>query len=111
VVFNIVPGTVTGIGQSVLLYVPKSSDPTSAGFLEGRNVTTHAIETGDTLMELKVTNVFLLFLSGELENNGFVLRYSTENSDVRQAEFYPGSDPLLRPEYFITYSTPADFDR
>jgi hypothetical protein len=110
VVFNLVPGTVTGTDQRVLLYVPGSSDPASEEFLTGRNVTASTIYPDSTVLELPLTNVFLLILSGELANNGFVLMYDNENSDVRQAEFYGSDDAALRPEVFIVYSTPADFE-
>lgn len=111
VVFHIVPGTVFGAGQTVLLYVPNSSDPTDPGFLTGETVTTKTIDSASGVLELTMTNMLLKILSGEVADNGFVLRWTDENTEVRQAEFYTSSDGALRPKEFITYSTPADFEQ
>jgi hypothetical protein len=110
-VLTYVPGTVFGTNQDVLLYLPKSADPRSPEFSEPAQLIdkeTLAVSSGT--LELQITNVLLLILSGALENNGFVLRFTTEDIEVRQAEFYPSSNDSLGPRFRITYSTPADFE-
>jgi hypothetical protein len=109
VVFNFVPGTVFGARQVVLLYVPDSSDPSDKGFLTGRGIVSVTLDSGTGVLELPLTNVLLLVLSGEIEDNGYVLRFQPENDEVQQAEFYSGSHPTLLPKVYITYSTPAEF--
>ncbi|MGD8414891.1 MAG: hypothetical protein PVF33_11705 [Candidatus Latescibacterota bacterium] len=110
-VLTYVPGSVFGTSQNVLLYIPVSSDPDSSGFSEERRLITQATldESAGTL-ELKITNALLTLLSGAVENNGFVLRLTSENSEVRQAEFYTSADPDRGPRIYITYSTPAEFE-
>jgi hypothetical protein len=110
-VLTYVPGSVFGSLQNVLLYLPVSSDPDSSGFSEERRLITQATldESAGTL-ELKITNVLLTVLSGGLQNNGFVLRFTSENTEVRQAEFYTSADAERGPRIYITYSTPAEFE-
>jgi hypothetical protein len=111
VVFNIVPGTVFGASQTVVLYVPASPDPNDPGFLEEeRRITTQTLDSASGVLVLPLTNILLLVLSGEVQENGFVLRFSSENTEVRQAEFYTSSHSTLPPEVFMIYSTPADFE-
>jgi len=110
IVFRFVPGTVFGKNQQVILYAPKSGDPDAVLFRTGQLVTTRTLDVDSGVLELPLTNALLAVLSGALADNGFVLRFVNENTEVRQAEFYPGSDPTNRPKVFITYSTPAEFD-
>jgi hypothetical protein len=111
VVFNIVPGSVFGASQSVVLYVPKSPDPNDPGFLEEeRRVTSKTIDSSSGVLVLQLTNILLQVLSGAVAENGFVLRFSSENSEVRQAEFYTSAHATLPPKVFMTYSTPAEFE-
>ncbi len=109
VVFNFVPGTTFGARQDVLLYLPNSSDPSDPGFLTGQGIISVTLDSETGVLEMPMTNVLLLVLSGEVEDNGYVLRFDPENDTVQQAEFYPGSDPTLLPKLYITYSTPAEF--
>jgi len=108
-VLKVVPGSVFGISQSVELYVPNSSDPSDSEFLRGQGVTRTTIADSTDLV-LPVTNVLLDILSGRLENNGFALRYLSENTEVRQAEFYTTANVALRPKIYVIYSTPAEFE-
>ncbi len=110
VVFNLVPGSVFGTNLAVELYVPNSADPASEKFLTGVNIISMQIDEDAGVLELPLTNVLLLVLSGEIENNGFVMRFEDENSEARQTEFYTGSHPDLHPKVYITYSTPAEFE-
>jgi hypothetical protein len=109
-ILTIVPETVFGTNQQVVLYAPESSDPSSKDFATGTLIDQETLEESTGTLELTITNVLLLFLSGELDNNGFALRFTGEKSEVRQAEFYPSSHPTLGPKIGITYSTPADFE-
>jgi len=109
-VLTYVPGSLFGISQSVLLYAPNSSDPDSPDFTSGQLITQKTLDESAGTLELKITNVLLGVLSGELGDNGFVLRYLNENSEVRQAEFYSSADADRGPRLHITYSTPADFE-
>ena len=110
VVFNFVPNSVFGANQNVFLYVPNSSDPDDPGFLVGRGVVPRTLDPASGVLELPLTNVLLLILSGEVPDNGFVLRWNSENIEVRQAEFYTSAHVSLKPKVYITYSTPADFE-
>jgi hypothetical protein len=110
VVFRFVPGTVFGKNQQVVLYAPKSGDPDAVLFRTGQLVTARTLDVDSGVLELPITNALLAVLSGTLADNGFVLRFVSENTEVRQAEFYPGSDPSNCPKVFITYSTPGEFD-
>jgi hypothetical protein len=57
-----------------------------------------------------MTNAISLMLQGTLENNGIVVRFDAENSELRQVQFYGSSAAdSLRPRVFVTSSTPADF--
>jgi hypothetical protein len=114
VTFDIVPGSVFGIGPSVALYVPDSPDPNDPGFLTvAQLVTSGKIDESVGYLELPVTNVLLQILAGTVPDNGFVLKYSSENSEVRQAEFFNSSAAVdsLRPLVKIIYTTPAEFDQ
>ena len=108
--FNFVPGTTFGTNQTVLLYVPNSTDPRDPDFREGQRVTQQTLNSSSGILEMPVTNVLLKILAGEVPDNGFVLRFLTENSEIRQAEFYSSANDSLRPRVFMTYSTPAGFD-
>lgn len=108
---NFVPETVVGGDQTVLLYVPNSTDPTSAKFRSGQPVSQVTMNSLSGVLEFPVTNVLLLILSGDVPDNGFVFRFNTENASVRQAEFFTSSSDSLRPRVLMTYSTPADFDK
>jgi hypothetical protein len=111
VVFKFVPETVFGASQSVELYIPESPDPDSEDFLSGTNVVSEIMDANTGELVLTVTNSILGILAGELENNGFVLKFVSENTDIRQAEFFTSGDPFLGPKLYITYSTPAQFER
>jgi hypothetical protein len=109
-VLTYVPGTVFGGDQQVLLYLPDSSDPASAGFLKGRLITSATLDVDKVTLELPITNVLLQVLAGTLQDNGFVLRFTSENTEVRQAEFYSSGGGGPGPRVYVTYSTPADFE-
>jgi hypothetical protein len=109
-VLTYVPGSVFGINQGVLLYAPKSDDPLSEDFLSGQLITEATLDEGAGTLELRITNALLAVLSGELEDNGFVLRFRSERTEVRQAEFYSGTDADRGPQVYIIYSTPAEFE-
>jgi hypothetical protein len=113
VTFTYVPGTTFGADQSVLLYVPNSVDPSDAGFLGGQPVKSMTLDSGSETgkLEIPVTNVLLAILADEVPDNGFVLRFSKEKDEVKQAAFYPSSNDSLRPRVVLTYSTPAEFDK
>jgi hypothetical protein len=112
VLFHVVPGSVLGDDAAVALYIPDTDDVTSAAFRSGQAVTPLEIEPTDAQASFPVTNAVFLVLEGTLEDNGFVIRYETENALLRQVELYGSNAPdSLKPRVFITTSTPADFDR
>jgi hypothetical protein len=111
VVFHIVPGTVFGANQTVLLYVPNDSDPTDPDFLTGQGVNRKTIDASSGTLEITIKNTLLDILAGTVKDNGFVLRWNSENTEVRQAELYTSGDGPLRPKVYITYSTPTEFDQ
>jgi len=107
---SFVPGTTFGANQTVMLYVPNSTNPLEAGFRTGQQVTQQTLNSSSGIIELPVTNVLLLILAGDVPDNGFVLRFLSENSEIKQAEFYPSANDSLGPRIIMTYSTPAGFD-
>ena len=108
---HLVPGSVVGTNTFVEVYIPESSDPNSSGFTTGQRVTNAGILDGDEVVEFPLTNSIFLTLQGTLPDNGFAIRMQSENTEVRQVEFYGTSAPdTLRPRVFITSSTPADFE-
>jgi len=110
-VLTYVPGTVFGSNQKVLLYLPRSPDPSSPDFLTGQLIVDATLDEDAVTLELPVTNVLLQVLAGTLQDNGFVLRFTSENTEVRQAEFYASSGGGGQgPRVYVTYSTPADFE-
>ena len=109
-VLTYVPGTVFGSNQKVLLYLPKSPDPSSADFLTGQLITEATLDEVAVTLELPITNVLLQVLAGTLQDNGFVLRFVPENAEVQQAEFYASDGAGPGPRVYVTYSTPADFE-
>jgi hypothetical protein len=108
-VLNYVPGTVFGTNQDVIFYAPNSADPSSSDFAKGQLITQRTLDESAGVLELRITNALLAVLSGELEDNGFALRFANLNTEVRQAEFYGSGHPSLGPQVYVTYSTPADF--
>ncbi len=108
---HIVPGSTLGTSPNLIVFIPKSSNPTSVDFTQGQLVTTVKYQASADYMEFTATNAIALMLQGTLDNNGFVVRYDAENSKLRQVEFYGSDAPdSLRPRLLITSSTPADFD-
>lgn len=110
IVFNIVPNTLMGVNTTLVLYVPGSDDPTSAGFRTGTVVSSTTIDHTSERISLLVTNVVVPILAGAAPNTGFVLRFQSEQTELRAVELY-GSDAAdsLRPRAFFTSSTPATF--
>jgi len=74
-------------------------------------VTEKTFAEDDETVEFVLTNAVFLTLQGQLKDNGFVIRFKDENTELRQVEFYTSdvADPALRPRVFITSSTPAVF--
>ncbi|HEU4930128.1 MAG TPA: hypothetical protein VFU38_09895 [Candidatus Krumholzibacteria bacterium] len=107
----IVPGSTLGSSPNLVVFLPKSDDPSSKDFLDGQLVTTVTYQPSSEYIEFTMTNAIALMLQGTFENNGVIVRYDAENSRVRQVQFYgSGAPDTLRPRLFITSSTPADFD-
>ncbi len=106
----IVPGSTLGSDPNLIVFIPKSSDPTSADFLTGQNVTAISYQASADYVEFSMTNAVALTLDGTLEDTGVVVRYDAENSSLRQVQFYGSDAPAnLRPRIHVTSSTPADF--
>ena len=110
ITLNIVDGSVFGANLGVVLYLPNSSDPGDPGFISGQLVSSAILDESEGTVVLPITNALLLVLSDDLPDNGFALRFESENTEVRQAEFYGGGNPALRPRVVLTYSTKAEFD-
>ena len=110
--FHIVPGTALGDNNTtVVVYVPDSTDPASSSFLSGQPVTEKTFDLTDETLEFPVTNAIFLMLQKTLKDNGFVVRFKFENTELRQLELYgSAAADSLRPRVFITSSTPAEFD-
>ncbi len=108
--FHIVPGSLRGTTTKLILYIPDSTDPTSADFKTGQRITEKTVSDTDSLLEFPMTNAIFLILQDKLKDNGFAVRFSDENLELRQIELYGTDAPdSLRPQIFVTSSTPADF--
>jgi hypothetical protein len=109
--FHVVSGTLAGESTTLLLYIPDSTDPADADFKTGQRITEQTIDAGDATVEFPLTNALFLVLQGTLKNNGFAIRFKDENTQLRQVELF-GSDAAdsLRPQVFVTSSTPAVFE-
>ena len=107
---HLVPGSVLGDNSNLIVFIPTTDDVTSTGFLSGQLVTATSFTPLDDYIEFGMTNAINLMLQGTLVNNGVVVRFDAENSQLRQVQFY-GSNAAdsLRPRIFVTSSTPADF--
>jgi hypothetical protein len=110
--FHIVPGSLLGENTLLQVLAPGSSDPTSSDFTTGDLVTTATVLLDDETLELKLTNAIFLTLQGTLADNGFVISFDADNTEVRQLELYGSNAPdSLRPRVYVTSSTPARFTR
>ncbi|HET6463528.1 MAG TPA: hypothetical protein VFH33_06990 [Candidatus Krumholzibacteria bacterium] len=108
--FHIVPGSIKGANTSLILYIPDNTDPTKADFKTGQRITEQPVEDTDTVLEFPMTNAIFLILQKKLKDNGFAVRFANENLELRQIELYGTDAPdSLRPQVFVTSSTPADF--
>jgi hypothetical protein len=110
--FHISPDTILGDNRTLIMYVPDSGDFSDPAFLSGPLVVSRPVNAGEEIVDFPMTNTLLGVLSEAVPNNGFVIRFAFENSEIRVAGFYGSSaSDTLRPRIFITSSTPADFDR
>ncbi|MCI0451247.1 MAG: hypothetical protein L0Z51_02515 [Candidatus Latescibacteria bacterium] len=107
----LVPGSTLGSNPNLIVFIPESDDPASEEFLTGQLVTATSFQASADYLEFTMTNAVALTLQGTLADNGIVIRFDAENSELRQVQFYGSSAPdSLRPRIYITTSTPADFD-
>lgn len=113
--FYLVDGSMLDAPQTVVYYVPASDDTSSPDILSGTFFLTRAVEvnTDAGYVDVPLTGPVLGMLDGTVADNGFVMRYGTENAILRQAEFYTSAVAVdsLRPRVIITASSPAEFDR
>lgn len=107
---HIVPGSIKGTTTSLILYIPDDTNPADADFKTGQRITEQAVDDTDTVLEFPMTNAIFLILQDKLKDNGFAIRFANENLELRQIELYGTDAPdSLRPQVFVTSSTPADF--
>lgn len=117
VVFHVVPGGFYPVpndtlvtSQSLIIYIPDSTDPASASFKTGQRITDLTVQSDQTTIDFRMTNALFLVLQDKLKNNGFAIRCTDENTTPRQIVLYGSDAPdSLRPRVFVTSSTPADF--
>jgi hypothetical protein len=108
--FHLVPGSLLGENATVLVYVPMSTNPDSSAFVL-KVVAERTIAITDETLEFPVTDAVFRTLQGTLRDNGFVIRFKFENTELRQVELHgSAAADTLRPRVFITSSTPAEFD-
>ncbi|HEX6789871.1 MAG TPA: hypothetical protein VF247_01050 [Candidatus Krumholzibacteria bacterium] len=120
--FHIVPNTNRGTttdnssppksvkGVRLLLYIPDDPDPTKPEFKNGQRITEQLVLRAAETVDFPLTNALFLILQGTLKDNGFAIRMKDENTLLRQVELYGTDAPdSLRPQVFVTTSTPAVF--
>jgi hypothetical protein len=112
---HVVPGSFYGTQTdttefTMVLYIPDSTDPKAAAFKTGQRITEQFVKRDQKTVDFPMTNAIFLVLQEKLKNNGFAIRCADENTVPRKIEFY-GSEAAdsLKPRFFITSSTPADF--
>lgn len=109
-ILNMVADSEIGNEFDVYLYAPTSGIVGDPGIRSGTGITRLEADPESGVLTLTVRNILLLFLNGTIENNGFVLQFDNEGSQIRQLEFYPSSAGTdLRPSIRITYSLPPEF--
>jgi hypothetical protein len=112
IVFRYRPETITGGDLAVTLYAPDSPDLNDPGVLTGSLVGSKFLDPESDILEFQIRNVLGTFIEEGLEENALILRYSSEGTAIRQAEFYGTSEPdSLRPSYTFTFSTAPEFDK
>lgn len=108
---HIVPGTVSDPAGNLTasLYVPADSIIGSTGFLAGTDVET-VFFAEDGTIEFPARSILADLIAGTVDNNGFVMQYTLENTSTRRIEFY-GSSAVdsLRPSLTFTSSEAPDF--
>ncbi len=110
--FHIVPETLLGSNTKAVVYAPASPDPARKDFRSGQLVTTSSMLADDRTVDFQLTNSIFLTLQGSLPDNGFVVLFERENTELRQVELFGTDAPdSLRPRVFITSSTPAEYRR
>jgi hypothetical protein len=113
--FHIVPNTFLPAdtlvtSETLVLYIPDSTDPSRAEFKTGQRVIEQPVRSDATIVEFPMANAIFLVLQGTLKNNGFAIRFKDENTQFRQVELYgSAAADSLRPRVFVTSSTPAVF--
>lgn len=111
-ILDIVPGTVVGNEFGLFLYTPDAPDPGSRSIWEGIGITRVTADPDTGRVILPITNMLGLMLRGVVPDNGFVLQFDDEGTQIRQIEFNTASGPPgKRPRIGVTYSTPPEFMR
>lgn len=120
-VLHLVPGSMIGAGTVVVgtdttlidgftLYSPASGDVTSADILEGTTIASVLLTADPGVLKISIGNVISSLLAGKEETGWFVLRYTSEGSSIRRAQFFGGDAPdSLKPTVTFTYSTAPKF--
>lgn len=109
---RIVPGSFVGEDFSAILYRPGSTDPNDPAALDGTGVAAVVIDGDSSAVSISMRNILSIMISEAQEENALALRFASEGSAIRRAEFYPSSAPdSLRPSFTFTYSTAPTFGK
>jgi hypothetical protein len=94
----------------VSLYAPETSNINDPDVLTGTNVSAALMSRDSDVLVFSIRNILSTLLAKGSEDNALVLRYLSEGSSIRRAEFYTSSAPdSLKPSFTFTYSTAPSF--
>jgi hypothetical protein len=109
-VLHLVPDSFLGGDFSVTLYAPETADVGDPDVLTGTAVTAAVLDPGSDVVRFSIRNILSRLISEGKKENALVLRYSSEGTSIRRAEFFTSSAPdSLRPSLTFTYSTAPKF--
>ncbi len=103
---SFVPGSFTIGDQSVLIYAPTDTSLAVSRRLAGAGT----VRTTSTVIRFRVREVIEEFIAKPSTNHGLVVRFTLENSSIRQAEFFnSAAAPGLKPFLSLTLSDAPTF--
>ncbi|MEE9270427.1 MAG: hypothetical protein V3V49_09210 [Candidatus Krumholzibacteria bacterium] len=107
---SVLPGSFTVGDQSVLIYAPTETSLAASRRLAGAGSVVTIDGTPKTVVRFRVREVIEEFIASPSTNHGLVVRFTLENSQIRQAEFFNSTAaPGLKPFLSLTLSDAPTF--